>query len=85
MGIQVYAEQKGYQFKKIKITYHDEKGLHTVNLTDDDAHHLFEVLNGRCGVMELYDSDKPYHSPKEVVYASKILKKEGLEYIIEPR
>ena len=85
MSIQVYAEQKGYQFKKIKITYHDGEGLHTVNLTDEDAQHLFEVLNGRCGVMELYDSDDTYRSPKEVIYASKILQKEGLEYIIEPK
>ena len=85
MSIQVYAEQKGYQFKKIKISYVVEGIVNTIVLENDDAHHLFEVLNGRCGVMELYDSDEPYRSPKEVVYASKILKKEGLEYIIEPQ
>jgi hypothetical protein len=85
MSIQVYAKQKGYNFKQIKIVLDDGAGVHTINLLDDDAQHLFEVLNGRCGVMELYDEDdQDYSSPKEVIYASKILKKEGLEYIIEP-
>ena len=86
MGIQVYAEQKGYQFKKIKISYVVEGVLNTLVLENDDAQHLFEVLIGKKGVMFINkNDDNQCYSHTEVVYASKILQKEGLEYIIEPQ
>jgi len=87
MSIQVYAEQKwGFRFTKIKISYVVEGIQNTLVLENDDAHHLFEVLNGRHGVMFINkNDDTPRYAYTEVVYASKILEKQGLEYIIEPK
>ena len=87
MNIQVYAEQKnGSHFTKIKISYVIEGVLNTLELKDDDAQHLFNVLIGKCGVMFLNkNDDHQRYSHTEVVYASKILEKDGLEYIIEPK
>ena len=87
MSIQVYAEQKnGSHFTKIKISYVIEGVQNTLVLENGDAQHLFEVLNGRHGVMFINkNDDTPRYSYTEVVYASKILEKEGLEYIIEPK
>jgi len=87
MSIQVYAEQKwGCRFTKIKISYVIEGVSNTLVFENDDAQHLFEVLNGRHGVMFINkNDDTPRYSYTEVVYASKILEKEGLEYIIEPK
>ena len=87
MNIQVYAEQKnGSQFTKIKISYTVEGILNTLVLENDDAQHLFEVLIGKKGVMFINkNDDNQRYSHTEVIYASKILQKEGLEYIIEPK
>jgi hypothetical protein len=87
MNIQVYAEQKnGSQFTKIKISYTVEGVLNTLVLENDDAQHLFEVLTGKKGVMFINkNDDNQRYSHTEVIYASKILQKEGLEYVIEPK
>jgi len=87
MSIQVYAEQKnGSQFTKIKISYVIEGVSNTLVLENDDAQHLFEVLTGKKGVMFINKTHGYQHyAYTEVVYASKILEKEGLEYIIEPQ
>jgi hypothetical protein len=87
MSIQVYAEQKwGCRFTKIKISYVIEGVSNTLVLEKDDAQHLFEVLVGKHGVMIINKNDEDQrYSHTEVIYASKILQKEGLEYIIEPK
>jgi len=58
----------------------------TLVFENDDAQHLFEVLNGRHDVMFINkNDDTPRYSYTEIVYASKILEKGELEYIIEPQ
>jgi hypothetical protein len=77
MSIQVYAEQKwGCRFTKIKISYVTEGVSNTLVLENDDAQHLFEVLNGRHDVIFLdKNKDTPRYAYTEIVYASKSLRK----------
>ena len=78
MSIQVYAEQKwGCRFTKIKISYVIEGVQNTLVLENDDAQHLFEVLNGRHDVIfNDKNEDTPRYAYTEIVYASKSLSKQ---------
>ena len=84
--MEVYAEKKNGQFTKVKFTITKPAGTITYELSGEEAQHLYDVLTGKCSVMEIRHSyDNPYEPPREEVYASRLHSKGELTYIIEPK
>ena len=82
--MEVYAEQKYGKFTRVKFTIVRGTGSFTYELNGEDAQHLYDVLTGKCGVIETRTHINE-HPPREAVYASRLHAKGELTYIIEPK
>ena len=82
----VYAEKTNEQFTKLKITQTRGERTLTHEYLAEEAQHIYDVITGKCGVIEFRvgNEDNPYAPPRQIVYASRLHRKEELSYIIEP-
>jgi len=85
--MEVYAEKTNERFTRIKFTQTRGPSSITWELENEEAQHLYDVLTGKCGVIEFRvgNEDDPYAPPRQTVYASRLHRKEELSYIIEPK